>query len=658
MTVTPNSLHAAALAYAQRGWHVFPVEPPTIGNDESGKRPLTRNGKDDATTDVAVINEWWTRWPNANVAVACAPSGLCVLDVDVGVKKDGKRKKGRESLAKIIADHGELPDTLTAITGSGGLHAFYETDGGPALQRLGLVEKDSGLDLIGNGYVIVAPSMHYTGRPYAWNVVRNPVRLPSVLRTIAALRPTVEKVESTRDPIGQGGRNVGLFRLGCYLRESGIGLEALARALDAENKERCQPPVDDAELKLIVDSVWNRVTPSRDVAAGAVVEQEVQQIFAPEARAVWVKDVGAKLSPPTRFFSTGFPGLDTLIGGGFATRHQCGILGPPSSGKSAFVDCVVDSLQRQIPMLHVSTELPREELFIRYACGKMGIPWRDGMQGRVPREDMVAAVQNLRIKLIGCEDLDRNDPLGSIIQAAQEMAQQMGIPPGIAIDYVQLLARGAADQMRHKVGELSMRIRVLAQALDTPVLAVYSTRRDFYGSNKMDQLRKGTDPTAYLAAAKESGDVEFDCATMLYLDVDKLATGQPKAARIVVPRCRVGDVGFVGARAKLDTGVWWEDASALSELGVGERESRYNQIREDRDLERLVETIRKMPGRPWRDIRAGCGIGPDRASAAKAKAITEGLIEIVTEVGYDKLARRQVKETLKIRENDKPPPEP
>ena len=647
--------HAAALEYASRGWFVFPVEPPRIGDDESGKRPIGRlvpNGKDDATTDPNIINAWWSQCPNANVAIATEPSRLIVLDVDVGFKKDGTRKRGRETLAKLIAQHGEPPDTLTALTGSGGLHAFYQADDGPAIQRLSLLEKESGLDLIGNGYVIVAPSMHYSGRPYAWNVVRPIERMPAFLRTVAEQRPEVKKVESTREPLGQGGRNIALFRLGAALRDQGIGQNALANALDAENRERCQPPLDDAELKTIIDSVMRRVTPSRDVAAGAIVEQEVQQIFQPEPRAIWVRDVAAKDVPPTRFYTTGFPRLDEKLGGGFATRHQCGILGPPSSGKSAFVDCVVDSLQRQLPMLHVSTELPREELFVRYACGKLGVPWRDGLAGRVKRADMVAAVQGLRIKLIGCEDLDRGDPFGSIIQAALDMAQELGVAPGVAIDYMQLLARGSAEKTRFQVGELSMRARILAQTLDAPVLVVYSTNRNNYGDPRnTDKLRKSNNPTAYLTAAKESGDIEFDCASMLYLDVDQLTESQPKPARIVIPRCRVGDIGFIGARARLDIGTWWEDPTALAEMGAEERDARIEGIKADRDVERLLETVRKMPARPWRDIRAGCGIGPERAAAAKARAVTEGRIEIVVEDYYDTMARRQKREIIRVLES-------
>ncbi|MBM4362782.1 MAG: bifunctional DNA primase/polymerase, partial [Deltaproteobacteria bacterium] len=66
----------AALNYAERGFHVFPLRP-------RDKVPLSGSrGELDATTDAATIAEWWRRCPDANVAIVPGASGLFVLDVD------------------------------------------------------------------------------------------------------------------------------------------------------------------------------------------------------------------------------------------------------------------------------------------------------------------------------------------------------------------------------------------------------------------------------------------------------------------------------------------------------------------------------------------------------------------------------------------------
>lgn len=656
-----SPLHTAALEYANRGWFVFPLVP-------GDKIPLPgTRGHLDATRDPSQIDRIWQTNPNYNLGIAVAPSGLVVLDVDVGRKKDGTWKQGRKSLVAI--EH-ELTPTLLAETGGvgedgqGGTHAVYaRPEGVEAKRTIGFMPD---LDLIGEGYIVAAPSVNAsTGRPYRWTHLQSIAPLPPYLVHAARQAKTREVVADTGAPIIEGGRNNALFKLGAALRDTGIGREALARALDAENQSRFKPPIDDFELRIIIDSVMTSVEVKRDVAAGTIVQQAMFDIFGAPAEQQrgpgpqWLEQVSLVPQPPVLYYSTGFPALDRLLGGGFRTRQLCGFIGPPSAGKSALIGHWLLLLAKHRPVLHCSLELDKHELFVRYAAHEMRIPWSDGVRGAIPQADMAKAVKGVRIKLMGADDFDRFDPFGSLeAVVAQMQAENNGLAPIIAIDYIQLMARGASTEMRHKVGELSFRARQLAQRFDTVVLGVFTTQRASYNTQFVEKMRAAADPTAYLGAAKESGDIEFDCATLMYLDVDKLCEGPMKPAQIAVARCRQGDVGFVGLRAQLAIGSFTEDMAAVAEFASETRAQRREADKEGDIKDALLAVIQIMPGRPWgemqREVSKRVKVRGTPVDLVRDKLLRERVIEECSR--YDEDKRLQKGKTYMVR-NSVPPPD-
>jgi Bifunctional DNA primase/polymerase, N-terminal/AAA domain/Primase C terminal 1 (PriCT-1) len=226
----------AALGYAGRGWPVFPC---------NGKAPLTEHGFKDATIDVETIRAWWTKWPDANVAIATgAASGLVVLDVD--------GDDGGDSLAKLEREHGALPRTVSAKTPHG-QHFYFAHPGGVIANSVGRL--GAGLDVRADGgYVIAPPS---PGRE--WD--EHPDELALAAFNIDGARRNGGPAPAVGDVIPEHERNVTLTSLAGTMRRRGMSEAAIVAALQVENHHRCVPSLPDREVGRIAASV-SRYPPS------------------------------------------------------------------------------------------------------------------------------------------------------------------------------------------------------------------------------------------------------------------------------------------------------------------------------------------------------------------------------------------------------------
>ena len=190
-----RALADAALQYASAGLRVHPCRP-------EDKRPLTRWGTA-ATTEPAIIESWWQRWPDALVAVCTgdallpgarrpAPDSFLVV-VDVDPRSGG------------VLDEDLAAHTLTADTRSGGWHHWcwsYERLG----NAVGLLP---GVDIRGRGgYVIAPPSPGWSfrpGSPEVINYLPHPIAAAMQPQRRAAGRSF--EPASVERPVAEGGRN-------------------------------------------------------------------------------------------------------------------------------------------------------------------------------------------------------------------------------------------------------------------------------------------------------------------------------------------------------------------------------------------------------------------------------------------------------------------
>lgn len=245
----------SALKYVSDRLPVLPLCWPDDGacgcgrnhKDKSiGKVPLLENGLTEAAVSETKVKEYWGRWPSANIGIAIPP-GLFVLDVDIS-------HNGFESLGLLQESIGELPQTWLITTGGGGQHYYYKTS--KTIRNTTKLGGYEGLDIRGiGGYVVAPPSWHKSGERYEVSKWNGGITLaPESLIELCLSRPTVE-LTGDGQPIAEGSRNDTLTRDAGAMRRRGLSEGAIYAALQITSQERCQPPLDDEEIRIIAKSV-------------------------------------------------------------------------------------------------------------------------------------------------------------------------------------------------------------------------------------------------------------------------------------------------------------------------------------------------------------------------------------------------------------------
>jgi hypothetical protein len=245
-------MHDAALQLAQKGLAVFPCQP-------HGKEPACDTGLHAATTDRERIDRWWHAFPNLNIGIATGMvSGVFVLDID--------GEDGEGSLLKLESEHGALPPTVEAITGKG-RHCYFRITGKRKISN-SVGQLGVGLDVRGDGgYVIAPPSVHPSGRTYAWSVdtTRDFAAAPDWLITMVAAakgsngkagKPLEHWHTVLTEPIRNGQRNATLASICGKLVHSGVrDVVLLYDLIMCVNLARCEQPLSPVEVETIVISV-------------------------------------------------------------------------------------------------------------------------------------------------------------------------------------------------------------------------------------------------------------------------------------------------------------------------------------------------------------------------------------------------------------------
>jgi len=158
-----------ALSYAKQDIRVIPIK-------QGEKRPPMQGWQNAATSDPTTIRTWFEgQFKDCGLGIATGEFRdryLIVIDID-----DRPEFSGSDTLNDLEQLHGQLPETVEVITGSGGRHIYFLTDApirNEASGRLGV-----GIDVRGiGGQVLAPPTVHPNGKTYEWvegrSIANNP----------------------------------------------------------------------------------------------------------------------------------------------------------------------------------------------------------------------------------------------------------------------------------------------------------------------------------------------------------------------------------------------------------------------------------------------------------------------------------------------------
>ena len=235
-----NERLEAALAYREQGLCPVPLHTPVDGKcdcrkddcNQPGKHPRTQKWPTELPS-AETVEKWWSMWPTANVGVLTGPlSGVCVLDID-------PRHGGDRRLAELEAEHGALARDSVVATGGGGVHIWF-ADAGLHSRELG-----PGVELKAKGALVVAPpSLHASGRSYAWTARGAP---PSPPGWLYSRNGGPELPYEVPEVIPYGVQHKTLISVAGTMRKRGL-TEGEILATLREVHKRCERPGPDRNL--------------------------------------------------------------------------------------------------------------------------------------------------------------------------------------------------------------------------------------------------------------------------------------------------------------------------------------------------------------------------------------------------------------------------
>ena len=290
--------------------------------------------------------------------------------------------------------------------------------------------------------------------------------------------------------------------------------------------------------------------------------------------------------------------LSERLGGGLYGGTVIGLVGQPGAGKTQLaLQIALDAAAAGAPVIFFGLEISEQELIARLIGVCTGYPWSDIYQGKISPVQFEKCKRALKEKI---ENLDfyfedngnRPLPYTLLLGIATKIRRQYKDEPKgsrpivLFIDYLQLLAGATPrEDVRERVGKAAYAVRKIANDLNMCVIALSSTARANYGALNEEKQKLGEgNPARFMAAGKESGDIEFAVDSLLVLARDwKQAVKGISRVWVAAAKIRAGEPCWVALQFTDGSRFEVEDFTLENSVGDGARKPQKKQSRDSTD---------------------------------------------------------------------------
>ncbi|MGE0145653.1 MAG: bifunctional DNA primase/polymerase [Planctomycetota bacterium] len=654
------------------------------------KTPHTAHGFRDATTDQRQIEEWWARWPDAQIGVATGEAGLLVVDLDLD---EPRQRDGLRAFAQLVDEHGLDDCGLVASTPRGGEHRFFAMpqppirSGTDVLRGIGTTVR--GIDVRAEGGYVVLPSAASPGRAWTtgdpfetWeddgeqrgHLGAAPEWLLALLRersspTTSSSGPTVGLNSATAAPVDaellrdlrralpwiESDPRDAWIRVGMGLRSTGWGEPAYdlwcgwsKTSSKFDEREQRRQWESLSEYRADASEVTHRTIFWMALEAGMPRDSVPEAAFegggasgtSSERREATLGTTFAdwERTRPIVRAQTGIASLDEFLRGGLPFGELAVLLGAPDAGKTMLLVELADSwasLGHVVGILAVDED--PSGLATRFAQ-RRGFTREECESGR---PDAIAA---FRDRTAAVDELVRFYGEDWTVDLAAErvatIAAERGIRGALLVDSLQTVrcrAETPKDGLREVVG---LRVRALRRAAQDRGLAVVTTSEMVRASYRA----RGVD-VADLAAGKESGSIEYQAKVLVAL---RSVRGEPDIVSLRIAKNKVGgrihdpddpaDAIYLRVDRATQT-IAESDYRPAEELEKPTREdARHSKAlaRQEADAAIVATVIARRPGITKRDLYPAAKVAAGSMSKDRINTALEVLQSavIVVQVGY------------------------